>query len=95
MVHESNIGVLAYRSASPICDASYSVAIKETGVGPPRPRRAWRTSWWTRCSRSRCRGAALKSGTGGTATTFKSKFKKNAVETVSLAFAPSAACDNS
>ena len=31
MVHESNIGVLAYQSASPICDASYSVVMKETG----------------------------------------------------------------
>ncbi len=49
------------------------------GVPVPSPR-AWRTSSWTRCSPQPLQALALKSGTGGTATTFKSKFKKNAVD---------------
>ena len=36
---------------------------------------------------------ALKSGTGGTATTFKSKIKKETVEAVSIAFAPDSTGD--
>jgi hypothetical protein len=88
MVHESNIGVLGYQSAAPICAADYSLVIKETGWGPralaarlahvvvdaiqPQPLQA---------------AALAKSGTGGTATTFKSKFKRKEVETVSLSFA--------
>ena len=88
MVHESNIGVLAYQSASPICDASYSVAIKETGWGPRALAARLAHVVVDALQPQPLQALALKSGTGGTATTFKSKFKKNAVETVSLAFAP-------
>jgi len=89
MVHESNIGVLAFESAAPICDVDYSVAIRESGWGPralaarlarvivnavePRPLQATTLG---------------KTGGGGTATTFKSKIKKETVRTVTLAFTP-------
>jgi hypothetical protein len=86
MVHESNIGVLAYQSASPICDASYSVAIKETGWGPRALAARLAHVLVDALQPQPLQALALKSGTGGTATTFKSKFKKNAVTSVALTF---------
>jgi hypothetical protein len=89
MLNESNIGVLAYQGAGPICDplTGYSVTLKDTGWGPralaarlahvvvdalqPQPLQATTLG---------------KSGTGGTATTFKSKFQKKTVTTVALNF---------
>jgi len=92
MVHETNIGVLAYQGVGAICNTDstdYSLTIKDTGWGPralaarlarvvvdalqPQPLEAT---------------ALLKSGTGGTATTFKSKFQKKTVETVAISFNP-------
>ncbi|MFL5516538.1 MAG: hypothetical protein ACJ8DJ_10295, partial [Gemmatimonadales bacterium] len=86
MVHESNIGVLAYESASPICDASYSVTIKETGWGPRALAARLAHVLVDALQPQPLQALALKSGTGGTATTFKSKFKKNAVTSVALTF---------
>jgi len=86
MVHESNIGVLAYQSASPICDAPYSVAIKDTGWGPRALAARLAHVVVDALQPQPLQALAGKSGTGGTATTFKSKFKKNAVTTVSLTF---------
>ena len=86
MVSESNIGVLAYQSASPICDASYSVAIKETGWGPRALAARLAHVVVDAMQPQPLQALALKSGTGGTATTFKSKFKKNPVTTVTLTF---------
>lgn len=88
MVHESNIGVLAYQSASPICDATYSgLAIKETGWGPRALAARLAHVVVDALQPQPLQALALKSGTGGTATTFKSKFKKNAVISVSISFA--------
>src|SRR4051794_41276618 len=86
MVHESNIGVLAYESASPICDASYSVTIKETGWGPRALAARLAHVVVDAMQPQPLQALALKSGTGGTAPTLKSKFKKKAVTTVGLRF---------
>jgi len=86
MVHESNIGVLAYQSASPICDAEYSIAIKDTGWGPRALAARLAHVVVDAMQPQPLQALALKSGTGGAATTFKSKFGKNAVTTVSLTF---------
>ena len=91
MVHESNIGVLAYQSAAAICDPvdGYSVAIKETGWGPRALAARLARVVVDAIQPQALQATALgKSGTGGTATTFKSKFKKKTVESVTLAFAP-------
>jgi hypothetical protein len=88
MVHESNIGVLGYQSASPICDATYSVAIKQTGWGPRALASRLARVVVDALQPQPLQAVALKSGTGGTATTFKSKIKKETVQTVTLAFAP-------
>ena len=75
MVHESNIGVLAYQSASPICDATYSVVMKETGWGPRALAARLARVVVDAVQPQPLQALALKSGTGGTATTFKSKVK--------------------
>lgn len=81
MVHESNIGILAYQSASPICDASYSVVMKETGWGPRALAARLARVVVDALQPQPLQAVALKSGTGGTATTFKSKLTKDAVST--------------
>jgi hypothetical protein len=89
MVNESNIGVLAYQSAGPICDPAdgYSVAIKETGWGPRALAARLARVVVDALQPSPLQAAALgKSGTGGTATTFKSQFKKKTVTAVALDF---------
>jgi hypothetical protein len=89
MVHESNIGVLAYQSAAPICDTDYSLVMKETGWGPRALAARLARVVIDAIQPEALQAAALgKSGTGGTASTFKSKFKKKAVQSVTLAFAP-------
>ena len=83
MVHESTIGVLAYTSASPICATAPVAGHQGHRVGPEGPGRAARPRWWSRRSgRSPFRRLMANSGTGGTATTFKSKFSKKPVTTV-------------
>jgi hypothetical protein len=86
MVHESNIGVLGYQSAAPICAADYSLTLKDTGWGP-RALAARLARVVVDAIQPQPLQAAMKTtGTGGTASTFKSKFKKNAVETITLSF---------
>ncbi|HKU60932.1 MAG TPA: hypothetical protein VJQ44_06910 [Gemmatimonadales bacterium] len=90
MVHESNIGVLAYQAAADICDpdGGYSLVIKETGWGP-RALAARLAHVMVDAMQPQVLQAATlgKSGTGGTVTTFKSKFQRKEVEKVSLSFA--------
>jgi hypothetical protein len=87
MVHESNIGVLAYESVDGICDAGYSLAIKDTGWGP-RALAARLARVVVDAIEPQPLQAAMKTtGTGGTATTFKSRFKRKSVEQISLTFA--------
>jgi hypothetical protein len=81
MVHESNIGVLAYQSASPICDATYSLVMKETGWGPRALAARLAHVVIDALQPQPLQAVALKSGTGGTATTFKSKLSKQPVST--------------
>jgi hypothetical protein len=86
MVHESTIGVLAYNSASPVCAASLSVVIKDTGWGPRALAARLARAVIASVQPQPLQAAMLKSGTGGTATTFKSKFSKQTVTQVPLAY---------
>jgi hypothetical protein len=86
MVHESSIGVLAYSSGNTICGTPQASAM----VGGWGPRAL--ASRLARVIGDAVRPAPLqatmltKSGTGGTATTFKSKFSNKPVGTVTFAF---------
>jgi hypothetical protein len=86
MVHESNVGVLAFQSADPICAAPYSVVLTETGWGPRALAARLARVVVDALRPTPLQAAALKSGTGGTATTFKSKFSKDPVTTVTLKY---------
>jgi len=87
MVSESNVGVLAYTSASPICNAPLvPVVLKETGWGPRALAARLARAVVTVVQPQVVQAAVAKSGTGGTPTTFRSKFKKNAVTNVSLKY---------
>jgi hypothetical protein len=86
MVRESTIGVLAYTSVGGICSPPISMVLKETGWGP----RAL-AARLARVVVDAVRPAPLQAtvrttGTGGTATTFKSRFVKKGVTTVTLKF---------
>jgi hypothetical protein len=88
MVLESGIGVLAY-VATTVCEAPQSVTLIERGWGPralasrlarvvvdavsPAPLQAATV-------------ALLRSGSGGTATTFKSKFKTKGISAIAFRF---------
>jgi hypothetical protein len=89
MIHESNIGVLAYEGVGAICNTDYSVTIKDTGWGPralaARLARVVVDAMQPQPLQATTLG---KSGTGGTASNFKSKFKRKDVTTTTLAFAP-------
>jgi hypothetical protein len=89
MVHESNIGVLAYQGVGAICAAEYSVTIKDTGWGPralaARLARVVVDAIQPQPLQATSLGNA---GTGGTASTFKSRFQKKTVDAVTLTFAP-------
>jgi hypothetical protein len=86
MVHESTIGVLAYNSASPVCTAPLSLVIKDTGWGPRALAARLARAVVTAVRPEPLQAAMLKSGTGGTATTFKSKFSKKSVTLVPLVY---------
>ncbi len=86
MIHESTIGVLAYTSATPICAAPLSVVIKDTGWGPRALAARLARAVVTAVQPQPLQAAMAKSGTGGTATTFKSKFSKKPVTLVPLTF---------
>ena len=90
MIHESNIGVLAYSSASPICAASpVPVVLKETGWGPRALAARLARAVVSAVQPEPLQAAVIRTtGTGGTPTTFKSQFKKKTVTNVTLAFAP-------
>jgi hypothetical protein len=87
MINESNIGVLAYQPVAAICDPvdGYSVAVKETGWGPRALAARLARVVVDAVQPEPLQATALgKSGTGGTATTFKSQFKKQTVSSVTL-----------
>jgi hypothetical protein len=87
MINESTIGVLAYVSASPICTATTrSVVIKDTGWGPRALAARLARAVISTVQPQPLQAAMAKSGTGGTATTFKSKFSKKTVTFVPLTF---------
>jgi hypothetical protein len=86
MVHESTIGVLAYNSASPVCTAPLSLVIKDTWWGPRALAARLARAVVTAVRPEPLQAAMLKSGTGGTATTFKSKFSKKSVTLVPLTY---------
>lgn len=86
MVHESNIGVLFYQSAAPICDAAYSLVLKE-GWGPRALAARLARVVVDAVQPAPLQAATLgRTGTGGTASTFKSKFKRASVERVVLTY---------
>jgi hypothetical protein len=90
MIQESGIGVLAYAPTA-LCSAGQSLTLIDTGWGP----RAL-ASRLARVVVDAVSPAPLQAATvttvgklvGGTATTFKSKFKTKGVTSVTLAFAP-------
>ena len=87
MIHESTIGVLAYNSASPICTATTrTLVIKDTGRGPRALAARLARAVVGAMRPEPLQAAMLKSGTGGTATTFKSKFSKKPVTVIPLTF---------
>jgi hypothetical protein len=87
MIHESSIGVLAYQSASTICTtAPVAVTLKDTGWGPRALAARLARVVVDAVRPQPLQAAMLKSGTGGTATTFKSKFSKKGVTSVALTF---------
>jgi hypothetical protein len=87
MIQESNIGVLAFQDGSAICSLPYSVVLKETGWGP-RALAARLAHVVVDALQPTPVQAAMvtTTKTSGTAGTFKSKFKKVAVDTVTLKF---------
>lgn len=87
MINESNIGVLAFVDGSAICSLPYSLALKETGWGPRAlaARLARVVVDALQPTPVQAATVALQK-TGGTAGTFKSKFKKDTVTNISLAF---------
>lgn len=86
MVHESSIGVLAYTSGNAICATAQASAM----IGGWGPRAL--ASRLARVVVDALAPAPLqatmlnRTGTGGTATTFKSKFSNKPVETVTFGF---------
>jgi len=78
--------VLAYNSASPVCTAPLSLVIKDTGWGPRALAARLARAVVTAVRPEPLQAAMLKSGTGGTATTFKSKFSKKSVTLVPLTY---------
>jgi hypothetical protein len=87
MVHESTVGVLAYSTGDPICAAPISMALRETGWGPRAlATRLVRAMGAALTPTSLQAAVAAKSGSGGTATTFKSKFKTEPVAQVTIKY---------
>jgi hypothetical protein len=87
MIHESSIGVLAYQPASTICTtAPVAVTLRDTGWGPRALAARLARVVVDAVRPQPLQAAMLKSGTGGTATTFKSKFSKKGVTSVALTF---------
>jgi len=91
MLHESNIGVLAFQSTENICPAAtYSLAVRQAGWGPralaARLARVVVDAFQPTPLQATTIVGNL--GTGGTASTFKSKFLKDQIDTVTLAFTP-------
>ncbi len=82
MVFESSIGVLQYSTGNPICGTSISLTMRDAGWGP----RALATRLARLLTPTTLQAAALKSGSGGTVTTVKSKFKTTPVSTVTIKF---------
>jgi hypothetical protein len=87
MIHESSIGVLAYQSANTICTTTpVAVTLKDTGWGPRALAARLARVVVDAVRPQPLQAAMLKSGTGGTASTFKSKFSKKGVTSVALTF---------
>jgi hypothetical protein len=86
MVHESSIGVLAYTSGNAICGAPQASAM--LGGWGPRALAARLVRVIGNAVRPAPLQATMltKTGTGGTATTFKSKFRNRPVSAVTFAF---------
>jgi hypothetical protein len=88
MVNESNIGVLAYTSANAICSASVTQPLAMIqGWGPRALTARLARAIVTAVTPAPLHATLLtKSGTGGTATTFKSKVKTRPVEQITFTF---------
>ncbi len=86
MVHETNVGVLAYVVGDPICTSPISVVMRESGWGP----RALAARLARVLTPPALHAAVVATtGAGGTVTKAKSKFTIEGVETVQLNFDPS------
>jgi hypothetical protein len=79
MVHESSIGVLQFVEVGFICSQPQRMAMGESGWGPSAVVRRLASLFRP----TSLQAAVTKSGTGGIAT-FKSKFKKKTVTSVTL-----------
>jgi hypothetical protein len=84
MVNESTIGVLAYNGTGPICTPPVSVVIKDTGWGPRALAARLARVIVTAVEPQPLQAAVKTTGTGGTASTFKSRFSKKPVTTVPI-----------
>jgi hypothetical protein len=86
MVNESTIGVLAYNATGPICSPPISVVIKDTGWGPRALAARLARVIVSAVQPEPLQATVKLAGTGGTASTFKSKFSKKAVTTIPLTY---------
>jgi len=86
MINESSVGFLPFVGSS-ICSETQSVAMLESGWGPlALVRRAAHWSVQMLTPQSLQATVVGKTGSGGTSTGFKSKFKTNGVTTLSVTF---------
>jgi hypothetical protein len=86
MVRESTIGVLAYQPVGDICTPPLSVVLRETGWGPRALAARLARVLVSAIQPEPLQATVKTTGTGGTATTFKSRFVKKGVTTVALTF---------
>jgi hypothetical protein len=86
MVNESSAGFLPYAATS-ICSGDQSVTMLDTGWGP-RALLSRAAHWSAQLLTPQSLQAAVvgKTGSGGTTSGFKSKFKTNSVSTVTVTF---------
>jgi hypothetical protein len=87
MIHESNIGILAFQSAGGICAAAYSLVLKETGWGPRALAARLARVVVDALQPAPVQAATVGNlGTGGTASTFKSRITKDPVSVVTIKY---------
>jgi hypothetical protein len=86
MVHESTIGVLAYNATGPICSPPISLVLQDTGWGPRALAARLARTIVSAVTPQPLQATMKALGTGGTASTFKSKFSKQPVTAVALTY---------